>query len=151
MTDNSKSKALTTKEIEQVKVLSALGKSYRQIGREIGRSDKTIKKALTSSPEVKQEVEEIKEALAVQFQDIAKRMLTSITDEDIKKLDGYRRTLSAGISVDKAASLRGQADINAPVIIIRNCVTGPSGQDHAQEIIVRPSKPSLTDEGGLIE
>jgi len=58
---NSKgAKPLRVAELEKAKALSALGHSYRAIGTNLGRCDKTIKKALTRSPEVIQEVREIK-------------------------------------------------------------------------------------------
>jgi IS30 family transposase len=50
-------KPLTVAELEKAKALSAYGHSYRAIGKKLGRCDKTIKKALTRSPEVIQEVE----------------------------------------------------------------------------------------------
>lgn len=107
---NSKgAKALTVTEIERAKGLSALGHSYRAIGTELGRCDKTVKKALTRSPEVIQEVREIKVELAHSFGDLARRMITSITDADIGKLDAYRRTLSGAVATDKMQLLRGEA------------------------------------------
>jgi helix-turn-helix protein len=127
-------KALTTGELEQAKVLSAAGKSYRQIGRELQRSDKTIKRALTQSPQIIAQVIEIKEQLATMFEGVAKRMIASITDEDIVKLDGYRRILSARIAVDKASSLRGQADAGQAVSI-RIQIVGPQSQP---DIVVTP-------------
>jgi hypothetical protein len=120
------SKALTIDELEAAKVLAASGKSYRAIGRELGRSDKTVKKALTATPEIVQAVERIREELAGMFESLAKRMVASITDDDITKLDGYRRTLSAGIAVDKAASLRNAAAQVGPTQILIN-VVGPGG------------------------
>lgn len=110
---NSKgAKALTVAELERAKALSALGKSYRQIGLELDRSDKTIKKALTKTPEVIQEVQEIKQELAGMFEDIAKRMIASITEEDIQKINAYQRTVAAGISTDKARLLKGESTDN---------------------------------------
>ena len=90
-------------------MLAASGKSYRAIGRELGRSDKTVKKALTKTPEIVQDVERIRGELATIFESVSKRMISSITDEDIQRLDGYRRTLSAGIALDKANLLRNSA------------------------------------------
>jgi hypothetical protein len=95
-------------ELERAKALSALGHSYRAVGAELGRCDKTIKKALTRSPEVIQEVREIKAELADSFGDLARRMITSITDADIGKLDAYRRTLSGAVATDKMQMLRGE-------------------------------------------
>ena len=52
---------------------------------------------------------EIKAELADSFADLARRMITSITDADIGKLDAYRRTLSGAVATDKMQLLRGQA------------------------------------------
>ena len=93
-------------EIEKAKALATIGKSYRQIGAELHRSDHTIKRLLTM-PDVAAKVSEKKKELADTFEDLAKRMVGSITDEDIKKLDAYRRTLSGGIAIDKMQLLRG--------------------------------------------
>jgi predicted transcriptional regulator len=115
MGNSKRAKPLTLPEIERAKTLSALGKSYRQIGAELGRSDKTIKKALTSSPEVIREVKELKGELADMFEDIAKRNITSISDADILKESAYRRTLSAAVATDKMRLLRGESTANIDV------------------------------------
>jgi predicted transcriptional regulator len=107
--NNKGAKPLTVAELEEAKALSALGHSYRAIGTELGRCDKTIKKALTRSPEVIQEVKDIKTELADSFGNLAQRMITSITDADIGKLDAYRRTLSGAVATDKMQLLRGEA------------------------------------------
>jgi hypothetical protein len=98
---------LTLPEIERAKALSALGKSYRAIGAELHRSDHSIKRVLTCSPEVVAEVLAIKRNLADSFEGLAERMVSSITDADILKLDAYKRTLSGAIATDKAQLLKG--------------------------------------------
>ena len=115
MANTKCAKPLLLAEIEKAKVLSASGKSYRQIGAELGRSDKTIKKALNSSPAVIQDVIKIKGELADMFEDVAKRMIASISDGDIRTLDAYRRTLSGGIATDKMRLLRGESTANIDV------------------------------------
>jgi len=105
-------KPLTVAELEKAKALSAFGKSYRQIGLELNRSDKTIKKALTKTPEVIAEVRELKEDLADWYEDLSRRMLKSITDIDIQKISAYQRTLSAAVSTDKMRLLRDQSTQN---------------------------------------
>jgi hypothetical protein len=109
MGNSAGAKPLRVDELERAKALSALGHSYRAIGMELGRSDKTIKKALTRSPEVIQDVKDIKVRLADSFEGLAGRMVTSITDHDILKLDAYRRTLSAAVATDKMLLSRGEA------------------------------------------
>ncbi len=51
------------------------------------------------------------------FDDLAKRMVGSITDEDIKKLNAYQRTVSAAIATDKAQLLKGQPTMNVGVLV----------------------------------
>jgi hypothetical protein len=100
---------LTLNELEQAKALSALGKTYHAIGQHLERDPKTIKSALTKSPVVIREINAIKEDLAAMFEDTAKRMIASITDEDIEKINAYQRTVAAGISTDKMRLLRGES------------------------------------------
>lgn len=138
MANTKGAKALTTNELEKAKVLSASGMSFRQIGRELGRSDKTVKKALTKTPEIIQEVQEIKEQLAGMFEDIAKRMIASIKEADITKLDAYRRTLSAGIATDKAAALRNTGQGGQIQIVIRTVFSDTVGE-LPQVIDIKPS------------
>ncbi len=107
---NSKgAKPLTVAELEKAKALSAYGYSYRAIGTKLGRCDKTIKKGLTGGPEVIQDVREMKAELADHFADLALRMITSITDDDIGKLDAYRRTVAGAVAADKMQLLRAEA------------------------------------------
>ncbi len=110
---NSKgAKPLTVAELEKAKALSALGKSYRQIGLELDRSDKTIKKALTKTPEVIAEVRELKEEIAAMYDDLAQRILKSISDETIKEARLRDRVISAGVCTDKSRLISGQSTAN---------------------------------------
>lgn len=104
-------------ELAKAKTLAAMGHSYRQIGRELGKSDHTIKRALTASPEVVAEVETMQKDLGDIFDDLAKRMAGSITDEDIKKLNAYQRTVSAAIATDKAQLLKGRPTMSVGLLV----------------------------------
>lgn len=108
MSNTKGAKPLTVAELEKAKALSALGHSYRAIGTELGRCDKTIKKALTRSPEVIQEVREIRADLAERYQAEALRVLNSISDQDIEKASLQNKAVSSGIFLDKSLLLRGQ-------------------------------------------
>jgi predicted transcriptional regulator len=108
--------SLTVEEQERIKVLHAEGKTYHAIAKEVGRSPHTVKGYLVS-PTVQEEVIQIKGELADTFEDVAKRMVASITDEDIKKLDAYRRTLSGGIATDKMRLLRNESTDNVSLIV----------------------------------
>lgn len=98
--------------MEKAKALSALGKSYRQIGFDLNRSDKTIKKALTKTPEVIAEVRELKEEIAGLYDDLAQRILESITDETIREARLRDRIISAGVCTDKSRLIKGQSTAN---------------------------------------
>jgi len=100
-------KTLDLQERERIKVMLAEGKTYHAIGKAIERSPHTIK-AFAVKPETVQTVEKIKEELSDLFEGLAKKMIKSITDEDIQKINAYQRTVSAGISVDKMRLLREQ-------------------------------------------
>jgi hypothetical protein len=99
---------LTTEEVERAKNFSAMGYSIRRIARELGRSFGAVRRVLTSSAQVVGEVQTMKRNLADSFEGLAERMVDSITGEEIKKLDAYKRTLSAAISVDKFKLLRNE-------------------------------------------
>jgi hypothetical protein len=105
---------LTVKELEHIKVLRASGLTYHAIAVEISRDPKTIKKACLE-PEASMQIQEMKQELADMFEALGKRMLTSITDEDIQKINAYQRTVSAGISTDKMRLLKGQSTQNIAV------------------------------------
>ena len=107
-------KPLTVKELEQIKALRASGLTYHAISKEIDRDPKTVKKACLE-PETAKEIQEIKEELGDFFENLAKRMITSITDEDIKKINAYQRTLSAGISTDKMRLLKDESTENIAI------------------------------------
>jgi hypothetical protein len=100
--------ALTTEEQARAKVLHAEGRSFYHIGKVLDRSRHTIKAFLTR-PEIVEDVKQKKAALADKFESLAARMIGSIEDADITKLNAYQRTLSGAIAVDKTQLLRGQA------------------------------------------
>ena len=105
---------LTVKELEQIKVLRASGLTYHAIAVETNRDPKTIKKACLE-PEASTQIQEMKQELADMFEGLAQRMITSISDEDIQKINAYQRTVSAGISTDKMRLLKGQSTENIAV------------------------------------
>ena len=102
---------LTVKELEQIKTLRASGLTYHAISKEINRDPKTVKKVCLE-PQASKEIQEIKEELSAMFEGLAKRMITSITEEDIQKINAYQRTVSAGISTDKMRLLRNESTEN---------------------------------------
>lgn len=105
---------MTLEEKEKAKVLFADGETYSSIARTLKRSPHTVKAYLVK-PDVKDEVEAVKQNLADFYENMAHRMLSSITDEDIKKINAYQRVVSSGISTDKMRLLRGEATQNVRI------------------------------------
>ncbi|MGO9863047.1 MAG: hypothetical protein ACLPLR_05510 [Terriglobales bacterium] len=143
---------LTTVEIEQAKNLFALKRSYRAVARELGRSPHTVKKVLTCSAEVVAEVATIKANLADRFEGLASRMIDSIDDADIEKLNAYQRTLSGAIAVDKVRLLRGEpsAILGIEVLLktadLIRCKLDEEDQDRAakwQQAHALPAAPQI--------
>jgi hypothetical protein len=54
----------------------------------------------------------MKQEMADMFEDLARRMLDSITYEDILKLNAYQRMIAAGIATDKMRLLRNESTEN---------------------------------------
>ena len=86
-------------------------------------------------------VEVIREELADRYDELHHRLLDSITDTDIQKINAYQRIVSCGIITDKVRLLRGQATENHLVIHAR--VVGMAGDDWGDGHVVEEH----TDEG----
>ncbi len=102
---------LNVSELEQIKVFRANGASYHAIGKRLGRDHKTIKKACLD-PEMATEIERVTVKLADRFEDLATRMVVSISDEDITRINAYQRTVAGAIAADKMRLLTGQSTEN---------------------------------------
>jgi hypothetical protein len=114
----SRKPGLTLDEKQKIKSLSALGKTNHAVAVEISRDPKTVKK-FVENPETAAEITEIKHELITLFDDLAHRMLTSISEADIEKLSAYQRVISSGICTDKSHMLRGEyAGKEKPLVII---------------------------------
>ncbi len=108
---------LNVNELEKVKVLRASGFTFHAISRKLGRDHKTIKKAC-ERPKMAAAIEEIKEELSDFFEGLARRMITSISDNDIKRTPPYQRVISSGICIDKMRLLRGHSTENLNILQI---------------------------------
>lgn len=113
---------MTTEEKQQAVLLAAQGMTAHAIGKNLSRDEKTIKKELTK-PETALKVVDAQEYLAGLFEQRAVEYMESITTEDILKMDAYKRTLSAGIAIDKARLIKGQSNVNMAVVIASACRT----------------------------
>ena len=85
--------------------------TFHAISKRLNRAPQTIKKACLT-PERAPQIAQVKVALADRFENVAVRMLTAISDEDITRINAYQRTLSAAISTDKMRLLTGQSTEN---------------------------------------
>ncbi len=109
---------LAVYEIEQIKVLKASGLSYYAVAKKIGRDSKTVKRCCMK-PRNADEIKNIQRELAGYFEDLSMRLITSISDEDIERLNGYQRVIAAGIAVDKFRLLRNESTENISIDDIR--------------------------------
>ena len=104
-TNNSTS--LSLEEKEKINALCASGNTDHAIAKALNRSPHTISRHL-KRPEAQEKIEVIKKELADLFEDLARRMVSSITNEDILNLNAYQRTISSGIATDKLRLLRNE-------------------------------------------
>ncbi len=109
---------LTLCEIEQIKVLKASGLSYYAVAKKVGRDSKTIKRCCMD-PRNAEEIKDIQRELASYFEDLSMRLITSISDEDIERLNAYQRVIAAGISVDKLRLLRNESTQNLAIDVVK--------------------------------
>ena len=105
---------VTVAEISKVKTLAAMGLSYRAFGRELDRSDHTVKKLLTQAG-VAEQVDAKKAELSDMFERIAVRTIEAISEKDIKNASLLQKMTSAAISIDKMRLLRDQSTANIDV------------------------------------
>ncbi len=111
-------KPLDLYEIEQIKVLKASGLSDNAIAKKVGRARKTVKRCC-QDPRNAEEIKEVQRQLAGYFEDLGVRLITSISDDDIQKLNCYQRVIAAGIAVDKFRLLRNESTENISIDDIR--------------------------------
>lgn len=112
---------MTTEEKQQAVLLAAQGMTPHAIGKALRRDEKTVKKEL-KKPETQLQVVDAQVHLAGLFEQRAVEYMESITTEDILKMDAYKRTLSAGIAIDKARLIKGQTNVNMAVVIAQACI-----------------------------
>jgi len=99
---------LDDKEKARIEMLSANGATPSRIGRELQRSHHTIQGHL-AKPETQERVEDAKKVLAKRYEEEARRILDSITPEDITKASLLQKATSSAICTDKSLALSGQA------------------------------------------
>lgn len=114
----SKDHRMTDEEKAQVKALMALGFSPTAIGKRLDRDHKTVI-AYAKKPETVAEIADLKEDLADAYEGLARRMIDSITDEDITKINAYQRTIAASAATDKMRLLRNQSTVNLAAVFAK--------------------------------
>lgn len=112
------SKPLSLAEKKEIEVLVAAGESYHAVGRKLARDPKTIKSYATRA-EVAASIQETQQELADMFEGAARRMLGSIGEEDIKKINAYQRAIASCALIDKVRLLRDQSTANIAVGLAR--------------------------------
>jgi len=126
---------MNLEEQAQVKALLAMEISPTAIAKQIGRDHKTVV-AYSREPGTIAEVNEIKEDLADVYEGLARRMVDSITDEDISRINAYQRTVAAGIATDKMRLIRGQSTSNQSVFFNVVVESDTERQEVTQEPVV---------------
>jgi IS30 family transposase len=106
---------LTTEEQHQIAIMAAEGFTAHTIGKRLQRDAKTVRAALRK-PETAVLVEDKKAELADAYEQLARRFLSSITDEDVTKINAYQRMVAAGIATDKMRLLRDQSTSNVSLL-----------------------------------
>ncbi len=110
---------LNFEEIETIKLYRADGFTFHAISQKINRDPKTVKKTCLD-PVIASQIIELKEVLADQYENLARRMMDSITEEDIQKINAYQRTIASGICTDKMRLLRNESTHNVSLDVIHS-------------------------------
>jgi len=121
MTKTKGALPLSIPEIEKAKSLSALGRSYRAIARELRRSPHTVKRLLTM-PAVAAEISVKKLELSALYENRAYEIAESVTKEDISKASLQQKAVSSAIFLDKSRLLTGQSTSNVHVQVLLDVV-----------------------------
>jgi len=127
------SSLLTLEEISQAKTLFAAGHSYRSIARQLQHSPHTVKRALNASAQVVAQIAEIKATLAEKFNKASERFLDAVTDQDVSKLDGYKKVLTAAIACDKSQLLHGLPTENINIAVLLQVAGELRRQERAED------------------
>lgn len=109
---------MTAYEREKATTLLASGLTANAVGLQLKRDPKTIR-ALLHQPGVSEKVEDKRQELSEMYEALSRRMIESISDQDISKISAYQRVISSGVCTDKMRLLRGQSTVNLASIFAR--------------------------------
>lgn len=108
---------LNTQEIKTIITRTAEGISPNAIGKELQRCNKTVA-AVLHRDGISAQVEEVRQELAIRYEELNHRLLDSISNADIAKINAYQRIVGCGILTDKVRLLRGQSTSNSVSVIL---------------------------------
>ncbi len=109
---------LTEEKKVVIQTLTVVGRSVSFIAKEINRSRGCVSGYL-NMPATGQAITEKKAELADMFEELSRRMMGSIKDEDILKINSYQRVIAASACADKMRLLRGESTANQTIILLQ--------------------------------
>lgn len=112
-----KNARLNTLELQTIIAGTADGLTPNAIAANLGRDRSTVVAAL-QRPGVSEQVEVVRAELADKYEELNHRMLDSITEVDISKINAYQRVISSGVLTDKMRLLRGQSTVNSMSVLL---------------------------------
>jgi transcriptional regulator len=98
--------------LEDIAPLRKKGLSYQQIGKLLGVSKQAVHMVFKKAGYDAGTVENFRKNRASIFADLQRRLLMSMTDEEIKKMSPRDRVVALGICFDKERLEVGQSTIN---------------------------------------
>jgi len=108
---------LNTQEIKTIITRTAEGITPNAIGKELKRCNKTVSAVLMREG-ISAEVEVVRQKLADRYEELNHRLLDSISNADISKINAYQRIVGCGILTDKVRLLRGQSTSNSISVLL---------------------------------
>jgi len=106
---------LNTQEKYLIAQLTAEGLTPTAVSKRLGRDNKTISAAVLR-PDIAAAIVVERQDLADRFEELNHRLLDSVDDDAIQKINAYQRIISMGVLTDKTRLLRGQSTSNVAVM-----------------------------------
>jgi len=108
---------LNTQEIKTIITRTAEGITPNAIGKELQRCNKTVA-AVLQREGISAQVDVVRQELADRYEELNHRLLDSISNTDIAKINAYQRIVGCGILTDKVRLLRGQSTSNSVAVLL---------------------------------
>ena len=129
---------LDTEEKAQITTMAADGQSPARIAKQVRRSHHTVKRFL-SEPETQRQVRDEKAVLAEIYRSKARRIVESISEEDIAKASLQQKSIASGVLLDKSLLLSGEATENIDMLAHRSVRTYPATKGRGKRTLLEPS------------